>query len=288
MNKARKLILVDGSSYLYRAFHALPKLTSSSGEPTGAVYGVINMIRRLLADYDPGYVAIVFDAKGKTFRHDMYPEYKATRPPMPDELRQQVPVLHELIRAMGLPLLIIDGVEADDVIATLALQAGEHGMDTIVSTGDKDLAQIVNDHVNLVDTMRHAIYDRDAVEKKYGVPPERIVDYLALIGDVSDNVPGVAKVGPKTAQKWLSQYGSLDTLVKNADKVAGKVGANLRDSLDVLPLSRQLVTVKRDVKLDVDPTDLRVDPADEEKLKELYARVGCMAQASCRCAVICV
>ncbi len=277
MNKANKLILVDGSSYLYRAFHALPKLASSSGEPTGAVYGVINMIRRLLADYDPGYVAIVFDAKGKTFRHDMYPKYKATRPPMPDELRQQVPVLHELIRAMGLPLLTIDGVEADDVIATLASQAGAHGMDTIVSTGDKDLAQIVNDHVSLVDTMRHAVYDRDAVEQKYGVPPERIVDYLALIGDASDNVPGVAKVGPKTARKWLRRYGSLDAIIKNADEVAGKVGANLRDSVDLLPLSRQLVTVKRDVKLDVDPTDLRVDPA-----------VGCMAQASCRCAVICV
>ncbi len=273
MNKANKLILVDGSSYLYRAFHALPKLASSSGEPTGAVYGVINMIRRLLADYDPGYVAIVFDAKGKTFRHDMYPKYKATRPPMPDELRQQVPVLHELIRAMGLPVLTIDGVEADDVIATLASQAGAHGMDTIVSTGDKDLAQIVNDHVSLVDTMRHAVYDRDAVEQKYGVPPERIVDYLALIGDASDNVPGVAKVGPKTARKWLRRYGSLDAIIKNADEVAGKVGANLRDSVDLLPLSRQLVTVKRDVKLDVDPTDLRVDPADEEKLKELYARL---------------
>ncbi len=273
MNKAKKLILVDGSSYLYRAFHALPKLASSSGEPTGAVYGVINMIRRLLADHDPGYVAIVFDAKGKTFRHHLYPQYKATRPPMPDELRQQIPVLHELIRALGLPLLIIDDVEADDVIATLALQASEQGLDTIVSTGDKDLAQIVNNHVSLVDTMRNTVYDRDAVENKYGVPPERIVDYLALIGDTSDNVPGVAKVGPKTAQKWLHQYGSLDTLIEHADEIAGKVGANLRDSLDVLPLSRQLVTVKRDVKLDVDPTDLRADPADKDKLKKLYARL---------------
>ncbi len=273
MNRAKKLILVDGSSYMYRAFHALPKLASSSGEPTGAVYGVINMIRRLLADHAAGFVAIVFDAKGKNFRHDLYPQYKATRPPMPDELRQQVPVLHALIRAMGLPLLIVDGVEADDVIATLASRAAQRGMDTIVSTGDKDLAQIVNDHVSLVDTMRNIVYDRDAVEKKYGVPPERIVDYLALVGDASDNVPGVAKVGPKTAQKWLRQYGSLDALIKHADEITGKVGANLRDSSEVLCLSRQLVTVKRDLELDVDPTDLCVMAADAEKLKRLYARL---------------
>ncbi len=273
MTKAKKLILVDGSSYLYRAFHALPRLASSTGEPTGAVYGVINMIRRLLADHSPDYVGIVFDAKGKTFRHEIYPQYKATRPPMPDELRQQVPVLQELIRAMGLPLLIIEGVEADDVIATLATQAAAEGMETIVSTGDKDLAQIVNDHVSLVDTMRNAIYDRGAVEQKYGVPPERIVEYLALIGDASDNVPGVAKVGPKTAQKWLSEYGSLDNLVQHADEIGGKIGANLRDGLDRLALSRRLVTVRRDVALDVLADDLRVKPADEHALKELYTRL---------------
>ncbi len=273
MNKAEKLVLVDGSSYLYRAFHALPRLSNSAGEPTGAVYGVIGMIRRLLTDYAPNYVAIVFDAKGTTFRHRIYPQYKATRPPMPDELRAQVPVLHQVIGAMGLPLLIVDDVEADDVIATLATEAVKLGIEAVVSTGDKDLAQIVNRHVTLVDTMHQVEYDRAAVESKFGVPPERIVDYLALVGDASDNVPGVPNVGPKTAQKWLQRYGSLEAVIKHADEISGKVGVNLRGSLESLPLYRRLVTVKRDVELEVGPKGLRPEPTDEPALKRLYARL---------------
>ncbi len=273
MDNAERLVLVDGSSYLYRAFHALPKLSNSAGEPTGAVYGVIAMIKRLLSDYASKYVAVVFDAKGKTFRHRMYPQYKATRPPTPDELRSQMPVLHDIVRALGLPLLIVDDVEADDVIATLATRAARQGIETVVSTGDKDLAQIVNRHVRLVDTMQQVEYDRDAVERKFGVPPEHIVDYLALVGDASDNVPGVPNVGPKTAQKWLRQYGSLEAVVEHAQEIPGKVGNNLRDSLHALHLFRRLVTVKRDVELDVGPEGLVPEPADEAELKRLYARL---------------
>ena len=228
------LVLVDGSSYLYRAFHALPNLSTSQGQSTGAVYGVINMVRRLLADYEPRYMGVVFDPKGKNFRHELYPPYKATRPPMPDELRSQVSYVYQLVRAMGLPLLMVEGVEADDVIATLARQAHRQSLRTLVATGDKDLAQIVAEDVELVDTMQDRRYDRVAVTDKFGVPPELMVDYLALVGDTSDNIPGVPKVGPKTAAKWLQQYGSLAAVIQNADQVAGKAGENLRGALDQL------------------------------------------------------
>ena len=223
----KPFILVDGSSYLYRAFHAMPSLTNSKGEPTGAMYGVINMLRSLLKEYDPEHIAVVFDAKGKTFRDDMYPEYKANRPPMPGELRQQIEPLHDAVRAMGLPLLIVDGVEADDVIGTLARQASAEGIPVLISTGDKDIAQLVDGNVTLINTMTNTTMDHDGVAEKFGVPPEKIIDYLALIGDTSDNVPGVPKVGPKTAVKWLDQYGSLKQVMEHADEIGGKVGENL-------------------------------------------------------------
>ncbi len=272
MTTSNKLVLVDGSSYLYRAFHVL-SLTTSSGQPTGAIYGVLNMIRKLLSDYDPLYIAVVFDAKGKSFRHRLYPDYKANRPSMPEEMRRQIPILQEVIRAMGLPLLMVDDVEADDVIATLAAKAATHGLATIISTGDKDFAQIVSGDVKLVDTMQQVVYDREAVVRKYGVPPERMVDYLTLVGDASDNIPGVPKVGPKTATKWLQRYGSLDAIMDHADEIDGKVGENLRNSLQALPLSRELVTVKRDVELGTEPEDLRRRPVDEAKLAELYTEL---------------
>lgn len=267
------LVLVDGSSYLYRAFHAMPGLSNSSGEPTGAVYGVTNMLRKLLADYDPQYIAVVFDAKGKTFRNDLYPEYKANRPPMPEELRPQVPLVHEIVEAMGLNLLIVDGVEADDVIGTLASQAAKEGRDALISSGDKDLAQLVNKHINMVDTMKDVTYDHDGVVDKFGVPPERIIDYLTLVGDTSDNIPGVPKVGPKTAAKWLAEYGTLDDLIARADEVPGKVGENLREALDQIPLSKELVTIKRDVKLKQKPEDLARQELDESRLRDLFARL---------------
>jgi DNA polymerase-1 len=272
-NKATKpLVLVDGSSYLFRAFHAMPNLSNSQGEPTGAIYGVVNMIRRLLADYDPEHIAVVFDAKGKTFRNDLYPEYKAHRPPMPQELAQQIEAVHEIIKAMGLPLLCIPGVEADDVIGTLAQQATEQGIDTIISTGDKDMAQLVNQHVTLIDTMKDVVSDEQGVAKRFEVTPAQIIDYLTLIGDKVDNVPGVPKVGPKTAVKWLQEYGSLDGIIAHADEIKGKVGENLRDSLEQLPLSKELVTIKKDVELDVDPTTINRQPPDTEALRELYSR----------------
>ncbi|KPK10428.1 MAG: DNA polymerase I [Acidithiobacillales bacterium SG8_45] len=265
------LVLVDGSSYLYRAFHAMPGLSNSSGEPTGAVYGVTNMLRKLLADYDPQYIAVVFDAKGKTFRNDLYPEYKANRPPMPEELRPQVPLVHDIVEAMGLNLLIVDGVEADDVIGTLATQAAKEGRDALISSGDKDLAQLVNKHINMVDTMKDVTYDHDGVVDKFGVPPERIIDYLTLVGDTSDNIPGVPKVGPKTAAKWLEEYGTLDNLIAHADEIPGKVGENLREALDQIPLSKELVTIKRDVKLKQKPKDLSRQELDETRLRDLFA-----------------
>ncbi|MFO7593184.1 MAG: 5'-3' exonuclease H3TH domain-containing protein, partial [Pseudomonadota bacterium] len=267
------LVLVDGSSYLYRAFHAMPALTNSKGEPTGAVYGVTNMLRRLLKDYDPAHVAVVFDAKGKTFRDEIYPEYKANRPPMPDELRSQIGPIHAIVRAMGFPLLCIDGVEADDVIGTLAKQAEEQGMKVIVSTGDKDMAQLVNEHVTLVNTMTETEMDPDGVVEKFGIPAERIVDYLALIGDTVDNVPGVPKVGPKTAVKWLEQYGSLEAIIAHAGEFKGKVGEYLRDSLEQLPLSRELVTIKCDVAMDLKPLQLERAEPDTRALRELYSEM---------------
>lgn len=273
-NKDNKLlVLVDGSSYLYRAFHAMPALTNSKGEPTGAIYGVTNMLRRLLNDYDPAHVAVVFDAKGKTFRDEIYPEYKAHRPPMPDELRRQIEPIHTIVRAMGLPLLIIDGVEADDVIGTLTKQAKEQGMEVLVSTGDKDMAQLVNDHVTLVNTMTETVMDADGVVEKFGIPPERIIDYLALIGDTVDNVPGVPKVGPKTAVKWLEKYGSLDGVMQHADDIKGKVGDNLRESLEQLPLSRELVTIKCDVEMALKPLELEREAPDTDSLRKLYSEL---------------
>ncbi len=275
MNKREKspFILVDGSSYLYRAFHAMPSLSNSRGEPTGAVYGVINMLRKLLKEYEPEHIAVVFDAKGKTFRDDLYPEYKANRPPMPKELQQQIEPIHAIIRAMGIPLLVIDGVEADDVIGTLARQATERGMETLISTGDKDLAQLVNDHVTLINTMNDAVLTPQSVKEKFGVPPDKIVDYLALIGDSVDNIPGVPKVGPKTAAKWLQKWGSLDGIIAHADEIKGKVGENLRNALDRLPLSRRLVTIKQDVELPVTPEQLVRKPPDVAALRKLYRQL---------------
>nr|VFK27134.1 MAG: DNA polymerase I [Candidatus Kentron sp. MB] len=271
------LILIDGSSYLYRAFHAMPALTNSRGEPTGAVYGVVNMLRRLLADFDPEYVAVVFDAKGKTFRDALYPAYKANRPPMPDELKRQIGPLHELVTALGLPLLEIPGVEADDVIGTLARQGREAGLSVLISTGDKDLAQLVTEEVTLINTMDDSRLDPAGVEAKFGVPPARIVDYLALVGDAVDNVPGVPKVGPKTAQKWLQSYGSLDAIMENAQTIKGKVGENLREHLAQLPLSRDLVTIRCDVSLEQTPYDgpralVRGAP-NAERLVALYGEL---------------
>ena len=271
-NQQAPFILVDGSSYLFRAFHAIRELSNSRGEPTNAIYGVTSMLRRLIADYGPEHVVVVFDAKGKTFRNDMYKEYKANRPPMPEDLASQIAPIHEIVQAMGLPLLCVPGVEADDVIGTLAAQATALGMDAVISTGDKDMAQLVNQHISLINTMTDTAMDHDGVVEKFGVPPERIIDYLALIGDTVDNVPGVPKVGPKTAVKWLTQYDTLDEIMAHADEFKGKVGEYLRDTLEQLPLSRQLVTIKCDVPLDEDPQSLKFRPVDKEKLIELYTR----------------
>jgi len=266
------LLLVDGSSYLYRAFHAMPDLRNRHNEPTGAIFGVLNMLRRLHKDYNADYSACVFDAKGKTFRDDWYPEYKAQRPPMPDDLARQIEPLHQAIRAMGWPLLMVDGVEADDVIGTLSDLAWRVGMRTVVSTGDKDMAQLVNPHVTLVNTMSNEKLDEAGVLAKFGIPPERIVDYLTLVGDAVDNVPGVEKVGPKTALKWLAQFHTLDEVIARAGEVGGAVGENLRRALDWLPTARKLITIKTDVPLAVGVHDLATTPADNEKLRELYER----------------
>ncbi len=267
---ANTLVLVDGSSYLYRAFHALPPLTNSEGAPTGAVKGVVAMLKRLLATHNPGRVAVVFDAKGDTFRNEMYADYKANRPPMPDELRAQVDPLHSLIRALGLPLIIESGVEADDVIGTLARQGAEAGYRVIISSSDKDLAQLVNDQVCVVNTMDNVTLDRDGVLAKFGVPPERIIDYLTLVGDKVDNVPGVDKCGPKTALKWLAAYDSLDGVMANASEIGGKVGENLRAALPMLPLSRDLVTIRCDLALAETLDDLVPAAPDNEALINLY------------------
>ncbi|BAU50404.1 DNA polymerase I [Sulfurifustis variabilis] len=270
---ANTLVLVDGSSYLYRAFHAMPSLTNSRGEATGAVYGVTNMLRKLLADYDPAYVAVVFDAKGRTFRDDVYPEYKANRPPMPDALSAQIEPIHEIVRALGFPLLQIDNVEADDVIGTLARLAASQGMSTLVSTGDKDMTQLVDGHVTLVNTMTGTVYDRAKVIEKFGVPPERIIDFLALVGDSVDNIPGVPGVGPKTAARWLAEHGSLEAVIAGAAGIPGKVGDSLRAALPVLPLARELATIKCDVPLALGPRDLKRLPPDTARLRELYSRL---------------
>ncbi|MEW5903032.1 MAG: DNA polymerase I [Pseudomonadota bacterium] len=271
---AKTLLLVDGSSYLYRAFHAMPDLRSPQGEPTGAIQGVLNMLRRLKADFPADYSAVVFDAKGKTFRDDWYPEYKAHRPSMPDDLRAQVEPLHEVVAAAGWNILEISGVEADDVIGTLARQASAQGDRCIISTGDKDLTQLVDDNTLWVNTMSEERLDVAGVTAKFGVPPERIIDYLALVGDTVDNVPGVNKCGPKTAVKWLAEYGTLDNLIAHADEVKGAVGENLRAALEWLPMGKQLVTVKCDVALDKRYDELAAPAADTDKLQALYERFG--------------
>jgi DNA polymerase-1 len=270
----KTLLLVDGSSYLYRAFHALPDLRNARGEPTGAIYGVLNMLRRLAADYKPDYLACVFDAKGKTFRDEWYAEYKAQRPPMPEDLVRQIEPLHKAVAALGWPLLMIDGVEADDVIGTLARQAAASGMRCVVSTGDKDLTQLVNERVTLINTMNNERLDASGVEAKFGVPPKLMLDYLTLVGDSVDNVPGVDKVGPKTAVKWLSQYGSLDAIVAHAQEIGGVVGENLRRALPWLPQAKKLLTVYCDVPLAVRPEDLVAQPQGEAELTHLFQRFG--------------
>ena len=270
---APKLVLVDGSSYLYRAFHALPPLTNSRGEPTGAVLGVANMLAKLVKDEAPDRIAVVFDAPGRTFRDDLFEEYKAHRPPMPDALRAQVPPLLEVVAAMGLPLLRIPGVEADDVIGTLAKRAVADGFAVSISTGDKDMAQLVGPGVELVNTMSGTRLDREGVKAKFDVLPEQIVDYLALVGDAADNIPGVSGVGPKTAAKWLAQYGTLDAIVEHAGQIAGKVGENLRAELAILELSRKLATIETDVPLAAAPDALRTTAPDVDALRALYAKL---------------
>jgi DNA polymerase-1 len=265
------LTLIDGSSYLYRAFHALPPLSNAAGEPTGALFGVVNMLRATLAA-KPDFAAFVIDAPGPTFRDALYPEYKANRPPMPDDLRAQVEPMLAIVEALGFPILRVAGVEADDVIGTLATRAADAGIDVQVSTSDKDFAQLVGPRVELVNSMTHSRLDRAGVVEKFGVPPERIVDYLTLMGDAIDNIPGVPKCGPKTAAKWLNEYGSLDAVVAHAGDVKGKVGENLRAALPQLPLSHQLATIKTDVELDAGPRDLKLRTRDVDTLREMYAR----------------
>jgi len=268
--KQPDLVLVDGSSYLYRAFHALPPLTTADGRPTGAVYGVGNMLRRLRKDYAEAHIAVVFDAPGKTFRDELFEDYKAHRPPMPDDLRDQVDPLLTMVKALGLPLLRESGVEADDVIGTLAREAATRGQQVLISTGDKDMAQLVDDHITLVNTMTGKLMDRDGVEEKFGIPPERIIDYLALVGDKSDNIPGVPKVGPKTAVKWLKEFGDLDQIIERADEVKGKVGESLRENIEQLKLSRELATIRLDLDMGVSESDLKLGEPDVSTLRELY------------------
>ncbi len=271
MVRMAKLILIDGSSYLYRAFHALPPLSNAQGEPTGALFGVVNMLRATLKE-QPTYMAFVSDASGPNFRNDMYADYKANRPPMPDDLRAQVQPMLDIVAALGFPILRVTGVEADDVIGTLALAAQAQGIEVEISTSDKDFAQLVRPGITLVNTMTSTVTDRDGVIAKFGVPPERIIDFLALTGDSIDNVPGVAKCGPKTAAKWLEQYGSLDGIIEHAAEVGGKIGENLREALRQLPLSRELVTIKTDVALELGVTDLAPRAQDVDALRTLFTR----------------
>ena len=269
-SKEDPIILVDGSSYLYRAYHALPPLENSKKQPTGAIKGVISMIKRILIDHPDSDLAVVFDAKGKTFRHDMFPKYKANRPPMPEDLVSQIEPIHKIIELMGIKLIMISGVEADDVIGTLAEQARKQKLDTVISTGDKDMTQLVCKNVSVVNTMTGELLDESGVKKKFGVPPKYITDYLALIGDKSDNVPGVDKVGPKTAVKWLDEYTSLENVIKNSEALSGKVGENLRSSIDTLKLAHELVTIKKDVELPIGIEELKVGKEDSEGLAKIY------------------
>ncbi len=267
------VVLVDGSSYLYRAFHALPPLENSKGQPTGAVKGVLNMLRRLQKDYPGSDITVVFDAPGKTFRDDIYSEYKANRPPMPDDLRSQIAPLHEAVEAMGFPMLVVKGVEADDVIGTLAREATELKVPIVVSTGDKDMAQLVTDHVTLINTMTDTVMDAEQVLEKFGVRPDQIIDYLALVGDKVDNIPGVPKCGPKTAVKWLTEYGSLEGVIANADQIKGKIGENLRAALPDLPLSYELATIKTDCEFEFGLRELKQKAPDSERLLALYTEL---------------
>ena len=270
---ARKLLLVDGSSYLYRAFHALPPLSNSKGEPTGAVLGVLNMLNKLIKEESPERIAVVFDASGRTFRDDLFDQYKAHRAPMPDDLRSQVQPLLQAVEAMGLPLLRIPGVEADDVIGTLAVRGAEAGYEVLISTGDKDMAQLVGPRISLVNTMSNTRLDRAGVKAKFDVFPEQMVGYLALIGDSSDNIPGISGVGPKTAAKWLAQYQTLDALIAHAADLPGKVGDNLRNELPMLELSRKLATIDIAVQLQIAPEALVGGVPDVPRLRELYSRL---------------
>ena len=272
MTRSPDLVLVDGSSYVYRAFHALPPLSNSRGEPTGAVLGVLNMLLKFLKDYQPRRIAVVFDAPGKTFRDELFTEYKAHRPSMPDDLRAQIGPLLEIIEAQGLPLLRVPGVEADDVIGTLARRAAQAGQTVLISTGDKDMAQLVDGSITLVNTMNNTVLDRDAVKAKFDVYPEQIVDYLALVGDTSDNIPGIDKVGPKTGARLLQQYGGLDELIGRVAEVPGKVGENLRTGLTTLELSRRLATIRTDLTLPLSVEELVPGPPDSARLRELYTR----------------
>jgi DNA polymerase-1 len=273
MSTRPDLVLVDGSSYLYRAFHALPPFTNSRGEPTGAVFGVLNMLNKFLKDYEPERIAVVFDAPGKTFRDDLFAEYKAHRPPMPDDLRAQIEPLFVAVKGMGLPILREQGVEADDVIGTLACAAAKQDLGVLISTGDKDMAQLVSPRITLINTMSNTVLDRDGVKNKFDVWPEQIIDYLALVGDSSDNIPGIDKVGPKTAAKWLGQYSTLDKLVADAANVGGKVGENLRAGLGTLELARKLATIRTDVALPLSLDELKRRPPDLDALRTLYSKL---------------
>jgi DNA polymerase-1 len=273
MNTRPDLVLVDGSSYLYRAFNALPPFSNSRGEPTGAVFGVLNMLAKFLKDYDPERIAVVFDAPGKTFRDEIFAEYKAHRPPMPDDLRSQIEPLFEAVRGMGLPILRETGVEADDVIGTLACAAAKENLSVLISTGDKDMAQLVSPQITLINTMSGTVLDRAGVKTKFDVFPEQIIDYLALVGDSSDNIPGIDKVGPKTAAKWLGKYSTLDALVADAASVEGKVGENLRAGLATLELARKLATIRTDVTLPVTLSELKRQPPNVDALRALYSRL---------------
>src|SRR5690625_1443288 len=242
----KTLLLVDGSSYLYRAYHAMPNLRNATGEPTNALYGVISMLRRLQQDYKADYAACIFDAKGKTFRDELYPDYKGDRPAMPDDLAAQIEPINRAVAAMGWPVICVPGVEADDIIGTLARHATQDDIFTLVSTGDKDLAQIVNDHVELINTMSNERQDFDGVIERFGVRPDQIIDFLMLTGDTSDNIPGVPKVGPKTGARWLNQYGSLDNLLADAEEIKGVAGNDLREPQSVFPVTGQLGTMRHD------------------------------------------
>lgn len=273
-NRKNCLVLIDGSSFLFRAYHAIPPLTSPQGAPTNAIYGVSNMLRKLLTDHPTEYIGVIFDAPGKTFRHALYDQYKAHRPPMPDDLRVQIEPLHRLIKTMGLPLIMLPDVEADDVIGALAQVAEREGFDVIISTGDKDMAQLVTEHITLENTMSNSHTDIQGVIDKFGVKPEQIIDYLALMGDSVDNIPGVPKVGPKTAAKWLLEFQTLENLMACADQIKGKIGENLRASLDQLPLSKKLTTIKCDIDLPFSLEDLKRQPVDQAELRQLLADLG--------------